>query len=94
MRLPSTSSAVIVSVVVATPSAGKVVGFATTVDVAAETTGTTVSHVAPENPLAHEHVKPFTPSMQTPPLRHGLPTHSSMSISQFVPVKPGGHVQV
>lgn len=39
-------------------------------------------------PITQVHLKAFIISWQTPPLRHGLLAHSSISTSHCVPVKP------
>ena len=36
----------------------------------------------------------LTPSVQVPPLRHGLPAHSLMFVLQVAPLKPAAHEQV
>lgn len=41
-----------------------------------------------------EHVNPFTPSVQVPPLRQGLLAHSLMFWSQFDPCQPELQMQV
>jgi hypothetical protein len=42
--------------------------------------------VVPLNPGAHVQVKLLMPSVQAPPLRHGLQAHSLMLVSQVVPL--------
>lgn len=41
-----------------------------------------------------EHVNPFTPSVQVPPLRQGLLVHSLMFWSQFTPCQPELQMQM
>ena len=46
-----------------------------------------VSQLTPVYPAGQLHMYPLTPSMQIPPLRHGLEAHSSISetkVSLFV----------
>ena len=43
---------------------------------------------APCQPGWHWQVNELTPSTQSPPFKHGLPAHSSVSIAQLSPSKP------
>lgn len=50
-----------------------------------------LSHLSPVNPGGHVHLKLPTRFSQVAPFRHGLFRHSSVSLSQFLPDRPGGH---